>query len=284
MTPERRAFIVWLTASVVILGAFLFFVAIGFPGAKDSCVDSKPDNTCFCEKFVEAEIGTPGVRQPVNTWLNLYALGTSFIVAAFVYMSRKEYGSSGAPNVISSTSLIADLYIFAVLFLGLGSMWFHASLTKWGGIFDGLSMYIYASYLVFYSIRRFWDSDAFFWIGYGVTVVVFTVLHAIEVPSVILIILLVAAYVAIEVYTWIRTKKWAQGKLLTRFLWIAAVVSILLATLFWALSQTGAPMCDPTSKFQPHGWLWHPLAGLMAVLLYFYWRHAEDRSQFGIET
>jgi hypothetical protein len=284
MTPERRPFIVWLTATGVILGAFLFFVAIGFPGAKDKCVDEKPENTCFCEKFVEAEINTPGVRQPVNTWLNLYALGTSLVVALFVFYSRREYGLSGAPNVIGSASFIADLYIFAVLFLGLGSMWFHASLTKWGGIFDGLSMYIYASYLVFYSIRRFWDSDIFFWLGYGATVILFTILHAIEVPSVILIILLVAAYCAVEGYTWYRAGTWAQGKLLTRFLWIAAVVSILLATLFWALSQTGKPMCDPTSKFQPHGMLWHPLAGVMAVLLYFYWREADDRAQFGIET
>jgi len=25
------------------------------------------------------------------------------------------------------------------------------------------------------------------------------------------------------------------------------------------------PMCDPKSGFQPHGLLWHPLAGVMAV-------------------
>jgi hypothetical protein len=31
-------------------------------------------------------------------------------------------------------------------------------------------------------------------------------------------------------------------------------------------------MCDPNAFFQPHGMLWHPLAGAMAVLLYFYWR------------
>ena len=42
--------------------------------------------------------------------------------------------------------------------------------------------------------------------------------------------------------------------------------------MFWGLSQTGAPLCDPKGGFQPHGLLWHPLAGVMAVFIYFYWR------------
>jgi hypothetical protein len=54
------------------------------------------------------------------------------------------------------------------------------------------------------------------------------------------------------------------------------VVAILMATFFWKLSQTDGLLCWPKSGFQPHGLLWHPLAGLMAVLLYFYWRESED--------
>ena len=65
---------------------------------------------------------------------------------------------------------------------------------------------------------------------------------------------------------------------LTIALWLLAVVAIGLATLFWALSQTGKSLCNPGSGFQPHGLLWHPLAGVMAVLLYFYWRDEEPRS------
>ncbi|HLM03092.1 MAG TPA: ceramidase domain-containing protein [Pyrinomonadaceae bacterium] len=276
MTPETRGFVVWIAATVVILIAFFIFVATGFPGEKDTCVDDRPHNTCYCEKYNEREINQPGIRQPSNTWFNLYAVGTSFLVALFIYFDRKKYAGS-APNVIGSNSFIADLYIFAVLFLGLGSMWFHASLTTWGGVFDGISMYVYAAYLVFYSIRRFWNADWFFWVGYGATVILFTILHAAGVPSVINIMILVAAYAAIEIYIWVRTGKWMQGKTLTRALWIGSLVSILLATVFWALSQTGGPLCDPESAFQPHGMLWHPLAGLMAVLLYFYWREADDR-------
>ena len=56
---------------------------------------------------------------------------------------------------MKSSSYVPDLYIFCVLFLGLGSMWFHASLTQWGGVIDAASMYVFLAFLVFYSIRGY---------------------------------------------------------------------------------------------------------------------------------
>ena len=154
-------------------------------------------------------------------------------------------------------------------------MWFHASLTEWGGLFDGVSMYIYTAFLTFYSIRRFWNSPAFFWIGYGATIGLFVFLHLL-LPSFINILILVVAYLGVEVYIWVRTGKVMQGKPGTIALWVLAVVAMLAATFFWQASRTGSFMCDPNSFFQPHGLLWHPLAGVMAVLMYFYWREADD--------
>ena len=202
-----RGFVVWGAGIVIVLGVFLIFVAVGWPGGPDDCIYDTPD-TCFCEAFVAAEVeaGAPGVRQPVNTWFNLYAIVTSFIVALFVYFDRKAFGSGSAPNLMRSSTGVPDLYIFAVLFLGLGSMWFHASLTEWGGIFDGVSMYVYAAFLTFYSIRRFWNSPAFFWIGYVATIGLFAFLHLI-LPPFINILILVVAYLGVEVYIWVRTGK-----------------------------------------------------------------------------
>jgi hypothetical protein len=129
---------------------------------------------------------------------------------------------------------------------------------------------------VFYSIRRLWDSAAFFWVGYIATVLLFTVVGAIwqwEFKSLILILILVAAYLVFQVIIWVRSWQAMQQKLVRiSFLWGGAAVAIILATIFWTGSQTGKSMCDPRSFFQPHGLLWHPLAGVMAVLLYFYWR------------
>jgi hypothetical protein len=276
---RARGFIVWGAGIVLVLGAFLIFAAVGWPGDVNSC--THPDNptpekpnTCYCESFSPSDLapGTSGVRQPQNTWFNLYAIATSLIVALFVFIDR---GSTYVPNPMrGSNSWFADIYIFAVLFLGLGSMWFHASLREWGGVFDQLSMFVYTGFLVFYSVRRLWDSDLFFAIAYPATVVLFTVIAANwtwEFASLILIVVLVLAYLIFEVLIWRRDGKVMQGKLYTKVLWCLAVFFIIAATIFWALSQTGAALCDP-GGLQPHALIWHPFAGIMAVLLYFYWR------------
>jgi hypothetical protein len=278
-----RGFWVWGIGIVVILGTFLIFVAAGWPGTENSCIypthDTPPKpNSCYCEQFDRhAALGHGGgVRQPVNTWFNLYSILTGFLVALIVYFDRNAGNTS---NPIRNGSLYPDLYIFAVLFLGLGSMWFHGSLKEWGGVFDLLSMFVYAAFLVFYTIRRFWAADWFFWVFYPITVVLFTIIGAVwqwQYQSLVLILILVVAYLTFEIKIWASSGRIMQGKPLTVTLWTLAVVCIGIATLCWTLSQTGGPWCDPKSAFQPHGLLWHPLAGAMAVLLYFYWR--EDDS------
>lgn len=55
------------------------------------------------------------------------------------------------------------------------------------------------------------------------------------------------------------------------------------AIMFCVLSQAGGPMCFPDSFFQPGGLLWHLLAGVMAVLLYFYRRAERTESAMGGE-
>jgi hypothetical protein len=156
-------------------------------------------------------------------------------------------------------------------------MWFHGSLTKWGGILDGVSMFVFVAFLLFYSIRRIWKSVPFFWIGYILTVIAFSTINGLGLlPLFITILTLVIAYLVVEVYIWIRTGQVMLGTSRTRLLWIGAIVSILAATFFWFASQTGSFMCFPNSLFQPHGLLWHPLAGVTAVLLFFYWRSAND--------
>jgi hypothetical protein len=162
---KYRGFIVWGAGIIVVLVPFLIFVKAGWPGQANTCINEKPNDGCFCEEFVRADAisGKPGVRQPVNTWFNLYSIGTAFLVAWFVYADRRDLGESGTPkNLMRSNTWVPDLYIFAVLFLGLGSMWFHASIKQWGGRMDGMSMYIYACFLVWYSWRRLWNCAPFF--------------------------------------------------------------------------------------------------------------------------
>ncbi len=269
-----RSFLVWGAGIVAVLAPFLFFVITGWPGAPDSCLTDSP-NTCYCEAFDAADVyaNLGGVRQPWNTWLNLYAIGTSFVVALFVWRDRRRRYATR--NIMRSMSYVPDAYVFAVLFLGLGSMWFHASIVQWAGVLDNLSMHLFASFLVFYTMLRLWHAEWAFWTFYLVTAIGFTVISWFwtwPLKSVVLIGIEVFAYLTLEVIIWVRERQPMMGRAGPILLWCLAVASILTAIVFWALSQTGEALCHQHSWFQPHGWLWHPLAGVMAVLLYFYWR------------
>jgi hypothetical protein len=160
-------------------------------------------------------------------------------------------------------------------------MWFHASITAWGGVVDQVSMYAFANFLLAYTLARLLPThwpDWPLYLGYGLLTAGLTVLgstlHTDAVPiSAVLIAVVATAYVALEVYI-------ACCRPDVRSDWVGyvafygpAVLSLAIAMLVWAMSQSGRPWCDPHAAFQLHG-LWHWLAGITSVLLYYYWRHA----------
>lgn len=267
----QRSLIVWGTSLIFVMGAFLLFAyGIGWPTTPDQCVA----HGCYCEHFELADVlgGATGVRQPVNTWSNLYAIGTSLFVAWIMARDRRK--TAGA-NVISSADPIADLYVFVVLFLGLGSMWMHGSIAREVSWIDGLSMYTFTVYLIFYTLNRALVRThisaaarrRIFWIGYPLTSAAFAAVAAAGVDSVILIGITVIVYFVLEFgFAGLIADRAA------RRYWGIGIAAIATATFFWTLSQTGGPLCDPLSWFQPHGLLWHILAGVTAVMLYLYWR------------
>jgi len=79
-------------------------------------------------------------------------------------------------------------------------------------------------------------------------------------------LILVAAYLVFEVWMWKRKDwQWAQGKNNHAGALGIRLVAILRQLLFWKLSQDRGTNVRSQGGFQPHGLLWHPLAGVMAV-------------------
>lgn len=259
--------------SAAVLIAFLAFVAFGWPGGENDCLepDEHGHNSCYCEAFVEADIGKPGVRQPFNTWSNLYSLATGALLGFIIWWNRRN-GLPASPNRFKSTHFYPITYLLVLIFLGLGSMWFHASIIDWAGVFDQISMFTYACFLLFYSIVRLSDRDLVFYIGYPLGVVALTIPAIAGVDSLYLIIIAVGLYLLAQGWIWLRADLREGWGPFWKF-WVPAAACMLVATLFWALSQTGGPLCLDTHAFQFHG-LWHLLAGAMAFLLYFFFRSA----------
>ncbi len=269
-----RELLVAVGFSALVLIPFLLFVSAGWPGHENSCVTNRAPgqaNSCYCEEFDRADIlrHRPGVRQPFNTWSNLYALVTGGIVAWLVYKNRKS-GAAGSNRMIS-TSLYPLLYIAVVIFLGLGSMWFHASLTQWGGIFDNLSMYTFTGFMIFYTLVRMTNNDKVFYFGYPAATLLLTTLFALGVSSTILVGVAVGVYLIAEAIIWSTMPRVRNDLRSILKFWLTGAAAMGLAVAVWLPSQTGGPLCLDTHMFQFHG-LWHILAGVTAVLLYFYWR------------
>lgn len=273
MSSLRSWWVVAVAAPAVLL-PFLMFVWLGWPGDPDSCTLTDP-NGCFCEAYDAGAVLTAagGVRQLSNTWFNLYALATAAVVAVQVAADRRR-----DRRAVFAPGVIPDVYVFVVLFLGLGSMWFHASLKQWGGIVDAVSMYLFSAFLVAFAAYRLRPTLALFWIVYLSVVGAVTIAHIVlDRPwtSVVLIAIQVCAYLALELAVWLtRLRRQVPRGWLGGLWWFGALASIGIAIAFWLLSQTGGPLCDPASIWQPHAIAWHPLAGVTAVLLFYYWREA----------
>lgn len=283
--PLFRPWLVYIVGTVLLLGEIIFIAyGTGWPATPDNCLQG---GDCYCEAVdVEAVLrGDKGVRQPVNTWSNLYALFTAALVAWRLMLDRQQ-GASG--NVMKSNSPIADACVFVVLFLGLGSMWFHASMSSAASWMDGFSMYVFAGYLVFYTIDRLLvmkgvseaTRNLIFWVGWPINAVIYTDIAATHLPSEILIGILVGVYILLELFIGL----WGKGDFLAgwigwrdvraRIYWLCGLGAFIIAIVFRALGGDEGPLCfdEGRSWFQPHGLIWHTFSGAMAVLLYFYWR------------
>ncbi|CAB9511227.1 expressed unknown protein [Seminavis robusta] len=318
---------------VLLLSVFLLFVLIGWPGGPIGCIYEEPHDGCYCEAFdlEDVEEGKPGVRQPVNTWFNLFVIIPSSFVAWRMSQDRKQLFGKDFPestteqdedgeeprnegttsvggdeateidltvtstatsfreegttvtcatvaklnNVMLSDNLIADWYVLTTVFNGLGKMFFHGSLTRWGTYVDGVSSNFFFAFIPWYTIRRVHHSDQVFWLGYFGTIVVISCAQIIF-GSLLAVYVLMLTYCFMELYILAAKGVFLGGTCRSVTTWMLAIAVMLVATFFWWGSRTGRVMCDPESFWQIHGLVWHPLSDVTMVLLYLYWRDGDD--------
>lgn len=287
--------------ALAVMLPFLIFVNTGWPGNPDTCLDPDRDgkyslkgNTCFCEPFKLQDVlqNKPGVRQYLNTWSNMYIVLSALWLVVYVQTDRKPPSeSSNDLNRMRTTDFYPIFYIQVAVFLALGSMWFHASIVWWGGIFDQMSMYTLVSFILAYSLVRLFNSPLYIFISlYGMFLILYFALAYIEADSQTVITISMIPYGIMEIVIWIRDwlldpegrgnfgsfwgHLWSYLKSLLNYwkFWLIAIGTFILAVILRGESNTGGPLCRVSYLF--HG-LWHVLCGLMAVMLYVHWRAAK---------
>lgn len=215
-----------------------------------------PDS-CFCEA-----IRSEGIRQPANAWSSLAFV----VVAAMVLLRWRRMRSAGS-------AAYALLYAFTLFVVGLGSAYFHATLSFRGQFADVLGMYLIATFALLHSIgqSRVFSGALFFGAYIAANALLAALLYWLPNYRRLIFGLLILAVLFVEVL--IRRRDGPRSN--TRDLWIAAAV-MGLAFAIWILDFTRV-VCAPESWVQGHA-VWHVLGAVAAWYLFRYYRNSSPLS------
>ena len=208
-----------------------------------------PDN-CFCEG-----IRTGMIRQPANTLSSLAFV----MVAALVLWSARNHRT---PSPIYRT-----VFAIALIVVGLGSAFYHASLTFIGQFADVMGMYFIGTFVILYAYGRMTGANP------RVVAIAYVAINSVlawillSIPelrryafALILLIGLVMEY---------RAQHNAARVLTARRLWYAlALMAIAFAA--WVVDITRV-VCVTDSLLQGHA-LWHMLGAAASWQLYRYYQ------------
>jgi hypothetical protein len=267
----RRAWVWGLIGFAGVMILYLILAALGWPGNPDSC--TLPGGNCYCEAY--PPLGAFVIaRQPVNTWSGLTAVIAGLVVLAIADRDR-DAGTASSP--MASGRFYALIYGGLVVFLGPGSMFFHGSLTHYGGWLDNFSMIMYVTFILAYDAFRIWGWDdrheAFAATFIGVNILLGLLTWFAEGSGTILFAILAGVAVITEGVILV-TRPAGIARRFSPWM-LSALIAFGIAIVIWALSATGRPLCDPGSPFQGHA-LWHLLA--MALTPLFIFLYLRDES------
>lgn len=209
---------------------------------------------CFCE----LPRGGALIVQPANSWSSY---GYAFAGFLMIVLSQSAgWRSRFRPEAASWFGMTA-------IFVGLGSVLLHATLTLWGQFFDVMGMYLVSAFMLVSAIARWrglqMKTSAIFYLAL-VTGLLLVLYQLPDVRRWLFAVVLVAAIVIEFGFARPRRKGVRAGY------YIAGIMTKAVAFGIWNLDQHGT-LCTPESLFQGHA-VWHLLGATSLWLTFLYYR------------
>ncbi len=216
-------------------------------------------NHCFCEA-----LGDGFIRQPVNTYSNLAFVLVGLLMLA---IGRDDWRRGAKNNLMQSERSYPIIFGVAAIVIGVGSFFYHASMTFVGQWFDVMGMYLFATLALVYTYARLRP------IRPKMVLLAYIVVNAML--GYLLVVspearrqvfaAMIYAIIALELLVLFVERP----KMRTRY-FIAPLFTMAVAYGIWILDDNSV-LCDSTSLLQGHA-IWHLLTAVSAFLLFLYYR------------
>lgn len=214
------------------------------------------NGNCFCESTHPT-----AVAQPANTFSNLFYV----LVGLLALADHLQLPLTQAPLI--RRRAYAFTFAMGIVVVGLGSWFYHASLSFVGQWFDLLGMYLIVSFILLYNLARLrplpgWVFALFYFslnLGLGIWQALLPNLRR----ETFLVLLLAA--LGLEALILLRRKPAIQVGL-----FFAGLGTFAAGYFFWLLDN-GRAWCSPASWLQGHS-LWHLCGAAACGFLYLYYR------------
>ena len=227
--------------------------------------------SCFCEAIREQI-----VRQPINT-LSSWA----FVLAGLIILQDSALLSRQAArpaNLLIANRSYAFIFAGSIIIIGLGSVFYHASLSFYGQFLDVFGMYLLTTFMISYTIARSSVLSAHHTlVAYVIINIMLSLvlLYSPELRRYIFGITLITA-IGMEV-SYAR-----QQSINIDTKYIKTGIAILaVAFVIWITDITKS-VCSPGSFYQGHA-VWHMLGSIAACCLYLYYRSETTPQQHSQE-
>ena len=214
---------------------------------------------CFCEL---PRIGSL-VLQPANSWSSYgYAFAGFLMIVLSQGQSWKSRFRSEAATAFGLTAI----------FVGLGSVLLHATLTLWGQFFDVMGMYLTGGFMLISALARWRGLPPRLAIVLYLVLVSALVMVLYQIPDVRRWLFAVVLLAAIVIELGFARPRRARVRVGYYF---AGIATKAVAFTIWNLDQHGT-LCAPESLLQGHA-AWHLLGATSLWLTFLYYRSERAR-------